>query len=66
MRNARDAEPQQLGRLLQPGSAGLSGLELEFGEANEAAILEESSLSLASSISISTVPLKADFSQESR
>ena len=42
------------------------GLELEFGEAHKAAILELSSLSLASSISISTVPLKADFNQESR
>jgi hypothetical protein len=39
---------------------------LELGEANEAAILEVSSLSLASSISISTVPLNAEISQESR
>ena len=30
---------QQLCRFPQPGSAGLSWLELEFGEANEASIL---------------------------
>lgn len=60
------AVAEQLGRFPQFCSAEGSGLELEFGEANEARILEVSSLSLASAISISAVPLNAEISQESR
>jgi len=51
---------------LEPGSAGLCGLELEFGAENDAAILAGSSLRLARSISVSTVALNAGISQESR
>jgi hypothetical protein len=66
IRHAFQAAPQQLSRCFQPGSVERSGLELEFGEAHKASTNASISAVLASSISISTVPLKADFSQESR
>jgi hypothetical protein len=62
----RQSVSQQLGRFFQFGSGGWSWIALELGESNEARILEVSALSLANSISVSTVPLNAEINQESR